>query len=180
MISNNYLKSSTNEDDVGVQVEVEGLDQDNDDLDTYKIRLVQESWQKVLDIGLEQFGVDFFKKIFFAHPELLSYFPFSNDPDYLDSEAFLKHTMKVAKSIHSAVDLLEDLETLAPVLKKLGLKHKKLGIKKEYYPMVLSALIGTLSETLLDDFKPHVKKAWSLVGNLVAESMISDHYQMND
>ena len=167
MISDNYLRSSTNDDESEYY-------QDNDDLDARKIRLVQESWNFIQQIGLQEFAVQFFKRIFDAHPELLEYFSFESD--WFRSDAYMVHTLKVATAIGKAVDNLEDLETLTPMLKILGYKHKKLGVKKEHYHIVINSLIDTLSEFLGDHFKNDVRKAWILVGNLVSESMISDHY----
>ena len=86
------------------------------------------------------------------------------------------HAHKVAMSIGNAVENLEDLENLTPILKTLGYKHKKLGVKKEHYPIVINSLIDTLSELLRNKFSKEAKGAWTVVGNLVSESMISDHY----
>lgn len=85
-----------------------------------------------------------------TNPELLSYFSFEND--WLNSNAFMVHAHKVATSIGNAVENLEDLENLTPILKTLGYKHKKLGVKKEHYPIVINSLIDTLSELLRNKF----------------------------
>lgn len=51
----------------------------------------------------------------------------------MDSQVFMDHTLKVATSIGNAVEYIEDLESLTPYLKQLGLRHMKLGVQKEQY-----------------------------------------------
>ena len=60
----------------------------------------------------------------------------------------MEHTLKVATALGAAVENIEDLENLTPHLKQLGLRHKKYGVVKEHYPMILNALIKTLQDSL--------------------------------
>ena len=102
-----------------------------------------------------------FKTLFQTNPELVDFFPFKNEPDLFNSPIFLKHALKVTSALGQSIDKLEDLETLAPLLRTLGFNHKKYGVRKEHYPMIVEALIDTLSFCLPEDqFRGKVKRAW--------------------
>ena len=59
MISDNYLKSSTNDQDAEVE-----SSEGSDELNLPKIKLVQESWLQIKQLGLQEFGVQLFKTLF--------------------------------------------------------------------------------------------------------------------
>jgi hypothetical protein len=90
---------------------------------TKTIKLTQESWTKVVEIGLEPAGIIFFKHVFKIAPEALQLFSFKDEPDVYESDGFKKHAMNVMKHVGIAVEGLNDLEKLVPVLKNLGKRH---------------------------------------------------------
>jgi hemoglobin-like flavoprotein len=75
------------------------------------------------------------------------------------------------ETIGSAVDGLDDLEALVPVLHDLGAKHVKWEVQEEHFDIVGQALLETLGENLGDAFTPQVKQAWTTVYNCVAQGM---------
>ena len=127
-------------------------------------------------MGLQEFGVSLFKKVFLTSPDLVSYFPFKNVDNMWDSQVFIDHAYNVSKSIGTAVEHIQDLENLTPYLKDLGSKHKKFGVLKQHYPLFQNAIILTIEELLEHHFTDEVKKAWQIIGNLISETMISDNY----
>jgi len=117
-------------DDTSIQPKPKGLNNS-------EIASVRQSWAFLKEkYGEEKIGIILFKQIFKIAPEALELFPFKNEPNYLNSDSFKKHVTKVAQAVSKAVDLLDDLGTLAPILKKLGKDHVKKSVKAEHYPIV--------------------------------------------
>ena len=80
----------------------------------------------------------------------------------------------------TAVDNLQNLEELAPILISLGADHMAYGVKKEHYPVVMGAIIKTLKDNLGASFTPKVEKAWRVSLDYVYETMISHHYEQKE
>lgn len=57
-----------------------------DEITDHKIKIVKESWQKVMELGEETVGRIIFKNLFEADGELLSLFSFSSIEEFEDSE----------------------------------------------------------------------------------------------
>ena len=104
-------------------------------------------------------------------------FPFASGPALYKSAALKKHAVNVVKTVGKAVELLEDLDTLVPILTSLGTRHVKYGIVEAHYLVVGQALLETLAEGLGDDFTPEAKVAWEAVFGIVSETMIGSNYQ---
>ena len=92
------------------------------------IELTQESWTKVVEVGLEECGIIFFKHVFKIAPEALQLFSFKDEPDVYESNGFKKHAKNVMTHVGKAVEGLNDLEKLVPVLKNLGKRHVGYGV----------------------------------------------------
>ena len=115
-----------------------------------QLGLIKETWKKVQAIGLQPAGELFFKTLFKAHPEGLALFKaFASLPDYEQSEPFKAHALTVLSALDKAMSLLDDMDTLVPVLTQLGERHVQYGVKAEHYDWVGEALIGTLSAALV-------------------------------
>jgi hypothetical protein len=70
-----------------------------------------------------------------------------------------------------AVDKLDDLDTLIPVLQALGAKHVKYGVLPAHYDIVGQALLDTLALGLGDAFTPALKAAWAEIYGVVSTTM---------
>lgn len=73
--------------------------------------------------------------------------------------------------IGAAVSGLKDLERLAPVVRQLGARHVRYGVKTQHYATVGSALLWTLQQGLGDKFTPAVRDAWTAAYTLLADVM---------
>jgi hemoglobin-like flavoprotein len=73
--------------------------------------------------------------------------------------------------LDQAVRSLCQLEKIVPLLRDLGLRHKKYGVRQEHYFIVGTTLLDTLRAKLGDDFTPALKEAWTIVYSLVANTM---------
>jgi nitric oxide dioxygenase len=75
------------------------------------------------------------------------------------------------QTIGLAVGSLERLETLAPVVRQLGMRHAGYQVKEPHYETVGSALLWTLEKGLGADFTPEARHAWTKVYWMLAETM---------
>jgi hemoglobin-like flavoprotein len=91
-------------------------------------------------------------------------------------ELFARVTME--DQYHKLVSMLDLIilwidvpERLVPVLKQLGERHTKYGVREEHYAKVGTALLGTLEEGLGDAFTPDVRSAWNEAFLLISSLM---------
>ena len=79
---------------------------------------------------------------------------------------------KLMDVLATAVDSLERLDALVPVLWQLGKRHGGYGVQDAHYDTVAAALLGTLESTLgPEEFTPAHKAAWADVYTLMATTM---------
>ena len=71
-----------------------------------------------------------------------------------------------------AVHLLDELDTLVPILVGLGRKHNPRGVKSEYFPIVGQALLQTLEAGLGKLFTEEVKQSWTTAYKVLADTII--------
>jgi len=95
--------------------------------------VVQRTWKEVQKQGLEANGILLFKEIFSAAPGALQLFPFKDELDLYNSPALKAHALGVMETVGTAVSMLDNLPALVPVLKDLGAKHVKYGVKDAHY-----------------------------------------------
>ena len=129
------------------------------------------------EVGMKNVGDALFQEIFKQAPEALGLFSFSQMENYRESEEYFSHVIKVASTVGKAVDNLENLEELLPILTQLGKDHIPKGVGKEHYPVVTAALLSAVKENNGAEYTPAVHKAWKIVVQAVADGMISDNYE---
>jgi len=127
-----------------------------------QISLVQESWKKVLPIAPQAADI-FYTTLFEMDPSLKALFP--ND--------ITEQGKKLMAMLDTAVKLLDNPDKLIPAVQKLGAKHRQYGAEPEHYDTVGAALLKTLALGLGDDFTAPVKKAWTVVYQTLATTMIA-------
>ena len=124
------------------------------------LTLVRESFDKVVPIA----GVAadlFYERLFYMAPSLRHLFP----ADMRDQKR------KLMVMIATAVQGLDNLDTLAPKLMQLGARHAAYGVTDEHYKTVGETLIWTLERGLGNAFTPQVERAWLRVYRLMAATM---------
>lgn len=135
------------------------------------ISLVQESWGKVALLGpaaeiyyyQNLFTALFYQNLFTADPSIKPLF----------KGGIAQQGQKFIKMIGTAIDMLNDLDTLTPLLQQLAKSHVGYGVQESHYQTVGAALIRTLEQGLAEDFTPDVKEAWSSIYKLMANVMIA-------
>ena len=124
-------------------------------------QLVQKTWEKVFPMS-ESAATLFYDRLFELNPSTRPLFTHTNMPD---------QRRKLMNVIGMAVNGLDRLDELIPVVRTLGRRHVFYGVTHEHYSSVGSALIWTVEQGLGTDFTPEVKEAWTTVYRLLADTM---------
>lgn len=124
------------------------------------IALVQSSWAKVMPISDAAASL-FYERLFETDPSTRPLF--KND--------LREQKKKLMQTLSVAVDGLNNLEKLVPVLQSLGARHAGYMVTEKHYDSVGAALLWTLREGLGDEFTDEVESAWTEVYTLVADVM---------
>ncbi len=125
-----------------------------------EIKLVQESWAKVVPIS-ETAAELFYGKLFELDPSVRSMF----------KGDMKEQGRKLMAILNTAVNALDKLETIVPAVQDMGKRHVAYGVRNDHYDTVGEALIWTLGAGLKDDFTDDTKAAWIAVYTLVADTM---------
>lgn len=125
-----------------------------------QIQLIQQSFSKVEPIA-DAAAEIFYAKLFEYDPSLKKLFK----NDMKSQGRKLMNTLKIA------VNGLNDLNALVPVLQKLAVAHVDYGVTADDYTPVGNALINTLAQGLGSDFDPETKQAWKDLYRVVAQVM---------
>ncbi len=123
-------------------------------------RLVQQSFIKVAPIA-DQAAALFYAKLFTLDPSLKPLF----------KGDMAEQGKKLMRMIGMAVNGLDNLDKLVPVVEDLGRRHVPYGVKADHYDTVGAALLYTLQEGLGSQFTPAVKDAWAAVYGVLASTM---------
>jgi hemoglobin-like flavoprotein len=71
----------------------------------------------------------------------------------------------------TAIGKLDDLATLLPSIKWLGVRHVSYGARTEHYAIVGQALLWALEKGLGDALSPDARSAWIKVHQVLADTM---------
>ena len=129
-------------------------------MDPIKINLVQSTWSRMLPIS-EAAAVLFYNRLVEIDPS--TKILFMGD--------MTNQGRKLIQMITAAVNGLNDMDSLIPVVQDLGGRHHRYGVTEAHYGSVASALLWTLEQGLGDAFTPEVNSAWSETYMLIAGVM---------
>ncbi|XP_041469276.1 uncharacterized protein LOC121419053 isoform X3 [Lytechinus variegatus] len=136
--------------------------------------LVKRTWGKLAS-NPAQHGSVMFAKLLTRHPTVGKLFPFGKEnlsyAQLLKHSQVLAHGKKVMQTVGVAVDGLNDLDLLVPILKDLGGRHVGYGVNKELFEPVGEVLLETIKEALGSDFTDEVRQAWVAVFKIVSDTM---------
>lgn len=125
-----------------------------------QIEQVKKTWVMVVPIS-DKAAELFYGRLFELEPAYKAMF--KND--------MTEQGKKLMKTINIAVEALDDVEPLIPVLKKMGADHYGYGVRERDYNVVGSALLWTLEQGLGDAFTDEVKNGWAAVYDVLAGVM---------
>lgn len=123
--------------------------------------LVKSSWAKVVPIA-DTAAELFYGKLFDLDPDLKPLFKGN----------MKEQGAKLMKTIGLAVNSLDNLPKLVPIVQALGKKHKDYGVLPAHYDTVAAALLDTLAKGLGDGFTPETKDAWVKTYGILSGTMI--------
>lgn len=112
--------------------------------------LVQASFGRVSPHAA-QLAACFYDRLFELDPSLRPLFTGSMD----------RQGLKLMLTLQLAVAALDDIERIAPGLRRLGWSHRSYGVRDEHYATVETALLDALARLLGADFTPALRAAWS-------------------
>ena len=118
-------------------------------MDAHQINLVRTTWAKLVPIA-DQAADLFYNRLFELDPSVRPLF--TGD---------MKEQGKLLMGmIDSAVQGLDNLDSIVPAVQALGMRHAGYGVESPHYATVASALLWTLEQGLGSDFTEEVKDAW--------------------
>jgi hemoglobin-like flavoprotein len=78
--------------------------------------------------------------------------------------------------LDTALNMLgPDIELLSEIMKELGEKHVRYGVKPEYFPLMEEALFYALENTLKSGFDEPHRQAWRLTYSALSTDMMAAH-----
>ena len=129
-------------------------------MNSQQINLVQTSFEHVRPIASTAAEI-FYARLFELDPSLRPMF-----------KGDMSHQGRMLMSmLNTAVNGLGNLDATLPVVRQLGARHARYGVRDEHYPIVGGALLWTLAQGLGDKFTPEVSEAWAAAYELLASVM---------
>jgi hemoglobin-like flavoprotein len=125
-----------------------------------QIQLVQASFAKIAPIAGPAAAL-FYQRLFTLDPTLAALF----------TGDMRKQERKLMSMIGTAVNSLDQLDSIVPAVKALGGRHAHYGVEDAHYATVGAALLWTLEQALGADFTPSVSAGWSAAYELLADTM---------
>ena len=127
-----------------------------------QLKLVQDSFKQVAPIA-ETAAQLFYARLFELDPDL----------ELLFKGNLTEQGRKLMQMLGLAVNSLDRMDQLLPVVRSLGTRHVGYGVREKDYDTVGQALLWTLRKGLGEAFTPEVELAWTEVYGTLASAMQS-------
>ena len=110
-------------------------------------------------------------------PRIKTVFGFRPEQDVKNNPmlrmGILVHGKAMIAMIDSVLSLLgPDIEVLEDLLSQLGVRHTRLGVEKEYFPLLGQALFSVLKDALGEKYTKEVEHAWNTVYASLSDEII--------
>jgi len=129
-------------------------------LSSRTIQLIQ-STVPVLEQHGEQITKRFYELLFSNHPELLNIFNHAHQKQGQQQKA-------LAAAVYAAAKHIDRLEEIVLVVKLIAHKHRSIGVKPEYYPIVGQHLLLAIKDVLGDAATDEIIEAWKEAYDVIA------------
>jgi len=123
---------------------------------------VRETFALVRPIA-QQAGDLFYTRLFELDPTLRPLF----------KGDLAEQSRKLMQMIATAVDGLDNLDSIVPAVRALGIRHAGYGVLDRHYDTVAAALLWTLAQGLGTAFTPEAQAAWTAAYGILAGTMKS-------
>jgi len=142
------------------QTEQQYIQEDPSPLSAHQIRLIQESWQRVVPIK-DQAAELFYARLFELDPSVKKLF--KGKLDYQGD--------KLMTTLNVVVNSLDNLGEIEAMLQAMGKRHIIYSVEAAHFETVGAALLWVLEQGLGDYFTEEVKEAWVIAYGLIADTM---------
>lgn len=122
--------------------------------------LVQVSFKTVAS-SADAAGTLFYERLFTLDPSLRQLFP----------SDLQNQKRKLMQALALAVESLDRMDQLTPLLEDMGRRHVGYGVTAEHYDTVGAALLWTLEQALGKTFNEELRDAWNAAYRTVNEAM---------
>ena len=126
-----------------------------------EVAIIQATFRKIVPIA-DQAAALFYARLFELDPALRALFRGNMH----------EQGKKLMSMLARTVALLDQGETLVPMIRSLGARHAGYGALEEHYATVGAALIWTLQKGLGPEFTPAASDAWTKAYSFIANTMI--------
>jgi hemoglobin-like flavoprotein len=113
----------------------------------------------------EEVGTEILLNLFRLDPTSKAVFGFRANQN-IESNPLLRmgvlvHAARIVQMLDCVISLLgPDTDTLEEILSQLGERHKKHGVKKEFFPLLIKAVCEALGDILGDQWNDDIQAAW--------------------
>lgn len=125
-------------------------------------QVVRETWKQVTPVA-DAAAAMFYSRLFEIDPTTQPLF---------EGKDIAEQRRKLVASLTMAVNGLDDLDALVPVIQDLGRRHVDYGVEDMQYDSVGAALLWTLEQGLGEAWTPQAAEAWTEVYQLLAKVML--------
>ena len=124
-------------------------------------RLIKETWSMVVPIA-DTAAALFYNRLFEIDPTTRALFRTTN---------MAEQRKKLMHVLGAALQGLDDLDALLPVVENLGRRHRTYGVAGAHYDSVGAALLWTLETGLGKAWTPAAAEAWATLYGMLSGIM---------
>ncbi len=128
-----------------------------------QISVLEDSFDLIAPRG-EELVERFYDRVFATAPELKSLF---GDTNMVRQRQMLLGALVLLRKS------MRNLDAIVPTLRSLGARHATYGVLPEHYPIIGSALLGTMAEIGEGEWVPEYTRAWTAAYAVVQQTMLS-------
>lgn len=142
-------------------------------------RILRETWVVFRENMIVR-GQKVFLRIFEMNPKIKDAFGLDGleGTNLIQDERFLAHATRFMQSVGTAVDQINDLEALRPLLLNLGRRHaEKPNFKPIYFSSFTEAMMFTWEKELGEKFTTEVAEAWLKLFLFIMECLKAGYQQ---
>eukprot|EP01084_Bolivina_argentea_P013646 25604_1 len=138
-------------------------DIDNLEISNEIISITQSSWRECSQVIDKAVG-SFYRDLLSLKPEIRNLFSKSN---------MKEQATKLVRAIGSVIALLDNQETLIPILEELGRRHVYYNVQPKYFKYLKKAWFNMLRQALALRFTPKVEECWNKSWQYITTIMIT-------
>lgn len=141
----------------------------SDQLSEKQKSIIRSTWKKISN-DLSGRAAMVFLRIFELHPQIKNLFPCRDleGEKLLNDHHFKGHASRFMQAVGAAVDNLDDMEVLSPLLTGLGRRHVLFqGFRPKYWDAFTEAILFVWKQELKFRFNGDARDSWQAVLNFI-------------